>query len=122
MKKPTTRRQFIKQSAVIAGAAALQPVFAAGTEAKVHQATGVKAGEVTDTTAIVWTRLTASPTRKNDGVVIPGRVGKNPPAEVTVPADQIEGACPGAAGLVRLRYGMGEDLKDVVETEWKEVS
>jgi alkaline phosphatase D len=122
MKKSTTRRQFIKTSAVIAGGAVAQPLLAANTEAAAHQATGVKVGEVTDTTAIVWTRLTARPTRKNDGVPMSGHVNKKTHVDASVPVDQIEGACPGAAGRVRLRYGTREDLSDARETEWMEVT
>jgi alkaline phosphatase D len=124
MKKSTTRRQFIKRSAVLAGSAIAPSLLAANSEAAAHQATGVKVGEVTDTSAIVWTRLTASPTRKNDGVVMPKRVGKEAKKklDLTVSADQIEGACPGAAGKIRVRYGTKEDLSDAKETPWMEVS
>ena len=62
MKKPSTRRQFMQRSAALAGGAVVQPLLAVGQGAAAHQASGVKVGEVTDTTAIVWTRLTASPT------------------------------------------------------------
>jgi alkaline phosphatase D len=48
------------------------------------QATGVKVGEVTDTSAVVWTRLTAKEAREADG------------------------ACPGARGRVRVLCG-GKD-------------
>lgn len=87
-----------------------------------HQATGVKVGEITDHSAIVWTRLTAKATRNNDGVVIPGRVGKKGPQKVTASADQIEGACPGAAGRVRVRYGTRDDLSDAVATDWVDLT
>lgn len=61
------------------------------------QATGVKVGEVTDTTAIVWMRVTEKPQREADG------------------------GCPGAPGRVRLRYGRREDLSDAKGTDWKDV-
>ncbi|PHX94049.1 MAG: alkaline phosphatase [Pedosphaera sp.] len=83
---------------------------------------GARAGEVTDTTAIVWTRLTAAPVRNNGGVVIPHRAkdeakrGKSE-SKVNVPVDQLEGACPGASGRVQLRYGTREDLSDAKVTE-----
>jgi alkaline phosphatase D len=125
MKKSiSTRRQFMKRSAVLAGGAVAPSLFAVNSEAATRQATGVKVGEVTDTSAIVWTRLTASPTRKNDGVAMPKRVGKEAKKklDLTVPADQIEGACPGAAGKIRARYGAKEDLSDAKETPWMEVT
>ena len=86
------------------------------------QAMGTRAGEVTDTTAIVWTRLTAAPKRNNNGVVISkqakGRAKKDKnESKVDTPVDQLEGACPGAPGRVRLRYGMSEDLSDATVTE-----
>jgi alkaline phosphatase D len=87
-----------------------------------RQASGVKVGEVTDTTAIVWTRLTASAERNSRGVAITGRVGKGGPRPVTVPVDELEGACPGAAGRIRVRYAAGEDLQDAAETEWVDVN
>lgn len=123
MKRSTTRREFIKSSALVSGSAFVQPLVAASSEAAAHQATGVKVGEVTDTTAIVWTRHTASPTRNRDGVVIP-QPGKKmkAPVEVTVPVDQIEGACPGAPGRIRMRYSTREDLSDAAETDCVEVS
>ena len=82
------------------------------------QATGTRVGEVTDTSAIVWTRLTQNPLRNNNGVVFLKKASKNESEEVTVPVAEIEGACPGREGRVRLRYGLKEDLSDAVETAW----
>ncbi len=79
---------------------------------------GTRAGEVTDTTAIVWTRLTAAPTRNNAGAVVPPLAKRRPgqPSELPAPVDQLEGACPGAPGRVQLRYGTREDLSDARTT------
>ncbi|MBI1312504.1 alkaline phosphatase [bacterium] len=125
-----TRRRFIES----ASAAALAlPHIANAAETKKsdgkntdpgpgpHQATGTRVGEATSNSALVWTRLTQHATRNNDGVVYPGRVNRKNPAKVTVPVAEIEGACPGMAGLVRLRYGQKSDLSDAVETDWIEV-
>jgi alkaline phosphatase D len=90
-----------------------------------RQATGVRVGEMTDTTAIARVRRTSTSQRNNKGVVIPGRAtGKKQEdlAKVTVPVEQLEGACPGAAGKVRLRYGAKKDLRDAIATEWVEVT
>jgi alkaline phosphatase D len=123
MKKSSTRRQFIKHSTVLAGGMMAPPLIGAEGGAAAKQATGTKVGEVRDTSAIVWTRLTASSTRKNDGVVFSPRKGKSEPKpKLTVPASEVEGACPGAAGRIRLRYGTKEDLSDAKETEWMAVS
>lgn len=87
-----------------------------------HQATGVKVGEVTENSAIVWTRLTAKSTRNNDGVVIPQRKNKEPRPEVTVPVAEIEGACPGAAGRIRVRYGLRSGEGETRTTDWADVA
>lgn len=61
-----------------------------------HQATGTRVGEITPTSAVVWTRLTLDRTRNMSGVVIPGRMddykGSALP-QPTVPAEELEGAC-----------------------------
>ena len=96
-----SRRQFLEDSPVVAAGAlaALQWPAVLGAEAPApHQAMGTKVGEVTDTSAIVWTRLTASPTRNNSGVPMQGQIGRKVPQEITVPVAALEGACPGAPG------------------------
>ena len=71
---------------------------------RVHQATGTRVGEVTDHSAIVWTRLTAASTRDDGG-------GK-----------QEEGACPGSPGRVRVRYSITDEFDNATEsTDWVEV-
>jgi alkaline phosphatase D len=71
----------------------------------------------------VWTRLTAASTRNNQGVVIPGRANVPGAAQaVNVPVEELEGACPGAAGRVRVRYGTRADLADAEATGWVEVT
>ncbi len=127
MKSPRiTRRAFVARStAALAGAAisarSAGPNAQAAEAAGPYQAMGTRAGEVTDSTAIVWTRLTAAPTRNNAGIVVPPRVkgeanrGKREP--LAVPVEQLEGACPGAPGRVQVRYGTREDLSDAKVTE-----
>jgi len=84
-----------------------------------HQATGVKVGEVTPDSAIVWMRLTAGSKRKADGVVVKGRAAETLPAGTSV--DDLEGACPGMAGRVRLRYGAGRETDSENTTAWGQV-
>ncbi|HXG09878.1 MAG TPA: alkaline phosphatase D family protein [Gemmataceae bacterium] len=81
-----------------------------------RQATGVKVGEVTDTSAIVWMRVTAKAARNTEGTERKGKPVESPPAAEEV--DKLKGACPGAPGQVRLRYGTREDLSDAQETNW----
>ncbi|HEY2574102.1 MAG TPA: PhoD-like phosphatase N-terminal domain-containing protein, partial [Verrucomicrobiaceae bacterium] len=125
-KSSLSRRQFIRTSA---GAAVAAPLSAALSPTEARQATGVRVGEVTDTTAIVWTRLTKHATRNQSGVVFAAKEkgkakakGGKENAEAVPPVHDIEGACPAAAGQVRVRYSLREDLKDAVETRWVEVA
>ena len=118
-----TRRTFVAgSSAAVAGIVIGGRSTDAAENAGPFQAMGTRAGEVSDTTAIVWTRLTAAPTRNTVGAVVPKR-GKDEAkrgkseSKVTQPVDQLEGACPGAAGRVQLRYGTREDLSDAKTTE-----
>jgi len=116
------RRRFIQTTAT---AALATPWLAQAAGAGPFQATGTRVGEVTDTTAIVWTRLTQAPVRNNQGVAFDkpkkAKGGKEPQQPVP-PAHEIEGACPAASGKARVRYGLKEDLSDAVETPWVEVS
>lgn len=95
--------------------AADQPPASQGPQ----QATGTRVGEVTDSSAIVWTRLTRHAQRNNSGTIIE-KGNKN--RVVQVPVDQIEGACPGMQGRVRVRYGRRDDFGDAAETPWIEVT
>ncbi|MEI7583548.1 alkaline phosphatase D family protein [Runella sp.] len=127
-KTPVTRRAFVKQTASIAlGSSVLSgiPLRIFDENKIIYQAMGTRVGEVTDTSAIIWTRLTSVPVRNNKGVLIPGRMNDYPQGQlpvVTVPVEQLEGACPGVSGFVRVRYGVDENLKTAQTTEWVEVS
>lgn len=118
-----SRRRFLAASA---GTAILLPQATAAAEAESvvgpHQATGARVGEVDQTSAIVWTRLTRNATRNNQGIIFPRKVDRTNYKPTTVPVDQIEGACPGMAGRVRLRYGVNENLQDAAETVWVDVN
>jgi len=89
-----------------------------------YQATGIKIGEVTSDSAIVWTRLTSNPQRVGSEAPMPEviyvdpttgerttrRSGQRPDRKpvVTFPNGStihtIEGAVPGTAGRTRVRY------------------
>lgn len=58
---------------------------------------GFKVGEVTQSSAVVWTRITAERERRANG------------------------AMPGAPGEVRVRYGLTADLSDAAATDWAAV-
>lgn len=86
--------------------------------AQPFQATGVKVGEVTENSAIVWVRLTERAER-NPGD--PGKLTKQHPGdEASVHA--LPGECPGSAGQVRLTYGTQEDVSGAITTAWASVS
>jgi alkaline phosphatase D len=102
---------------VVAVAASLS---AAAVSQETRQATGVKVGEVTPTSVIVWLRVTARPTRNQTGPVQKGAAAKAKAFDGNVA--ELEGACPGAPGQVRLRYGLKQDLSDARETDWVGVS
>lgn len=113
------RRAFLAASAVAPGL-----ISSSGTAADpkvTHQATGVRVGEVTADSAIVWTRLTKHSRRNEKGLLFKGKGTNQEPSTVEVPASEIEGACPGMAGAIRVHYGRSSDLADGLATAWREV-
>ena len=122
-KNPCSRRKFLAGSlAGVASSTALQGGPSANATGTVppndsRQATGVKVGEVSDTGAIVWLRLTAGarPVAGDRGA---------PRGDLTKPeaVARLRGACPGAAGRVRLRYGTDANLTGAKMTEWADVA
>ncbi|MGC3966708.1 MAG: alkaline phosphatase D family protein [Pirellulales bacterium] len=119
------RREFLQAAAAAGGVLPLANVVAVTAadpkSPEIHQATGVKVGEVTATSARIWTRLTKSSARNNGGKVYPGTVKKGQRITVDVPTSEIEGACPGANGRIRIGYAEGSRLHDVRHTEWIDV-
>lgn len=99
---------------------------------KPYQATGVKIGEVTPNSTILWTRLTGNPHRNNDGIPWKPAKKANPakktkeaskaqPNSDDVPLENREGATPGAAGGVRVVYAEKADPSTEKATEWAPV-
>lgn len=109
---------------MVAGCAAVAP-----TRAAVFMADGVKAGEITPDSAIIWTRLTQNPERNVPGVpfpkvqadpkdihIPPGKTAYEANAirvSAPIPAarqlaghalEEMAGAVPGAPGAVRIAY------------------
>lgn len=88
--------------------------------ADVHLGMGFRVGEVTQTSAIVWTRLTAQaepnwkgrppePKTSNTRVLV---------ENLAIPPDQYEGAMPGAAGEVRLVWSTRADFANAQASAW----
>lgn len=88
----------------------------AADEKPTAQATGVKVGEVTTNSALIWTRLTALPERNRNGI----RVTKPATRPAELRAKDLEGACPGAPGRIRVRYAPNPHLTNVEFTDWAE--
>lgn len=116
--KRLSRRRFLGSSLTASGALALtDSSLAKGADPGARQATGVKVGEVTDTSALVWMRLTSASARRAEGVN-PRDAGALRGARL----DEVRFACPGMEGQVRLRYSLREDLRDAGATAWQEVT
>jgi alkaline phosphatase D len=79
-------------------ALALSPQGAAG---EVHFADGVKVGEVTDRSAIIWTRLTRTPDRNRTGLAWPEGADRVPEGHTLA---EMTDAVPGARGEVRVQW------------------
>ncbi len=119
-----SRRSFVVSTSV-AIAAGMSTELIAADPALEHQAMGTRVGEVTPTSAIVWARLTTHPTRNNDGIAFERKVDANKktvPLETTETVDKFQGACPGMAGRLRIRYSTHEDLSEAAETTWADVT
>lgn len=101
-----------------------------------YLATGIKIGEVTETTAIVWVRTTRDAARAGGDapvpvvryrdpesgklrVIVEGHPDREPVVEFPRGAtiDSIEGAVPGAPGEVRVLY-RAEGASDWQQTDW----
>ena len=84
-------------------------------------ATGVKVGEITPTSALVWVRLTREAMRRAAGddpkIYILFAPSAPPPAD----PGALLGACAGAPGSVRVIYGETPDLAGAAATPWREV-
>ncbi len=113
MKTPVTRREAL---AALAGLSA----YAQGSDST-HQATGVKVGEITSDSAVLWTRRTGTVRRLDEGVK---RLGHAPRAARIKPGEDVrtfEGACPGAAGEIRVRVEPVSGRGGRRTLDWQEV-
>lgn len=79
-----------------------------GISAAPFFATGVKIGEVTDSSAVIWARLTAAATRLDPGT--------------GTTATTLKGATPGIDGSMQIRYGTAQDLSSANSTGWVAVT
>ncbi len=84
-----------------------------------RQATGVKVGEVTPSSAIAWMRMTAARARRDDGLV---RQGRPRPLAADVRVEDLHGSAPGAPGRVRFVFSTRENLDGAQRTRWEEAA
>jgi alkaline phosphatase D len=92
----------------------------------VHLGMGIKIGELHSDSAIIWTRVTQHPRRNNEGRGGEGIIGRpmrdqEHPVWERETVDQLHGAMPGTAGLVRLRLSKQQDLSEATVWPWEEV-
>jgi len=90
------------------------------TKVPVHMANGIKIGEVTQNSAIIWARLTIHPERNISGHPFAKSIKKN----VNAPfenLDEMEGATPGIIGEVRIFYKPKSRASEQKSTMWKSV-
>jgi alkaline phosphatase D len=100
---------------------AVSMMFAA--DERVYLAMGFRVGEVTQTSAIVWTRVCSVPVRRQDGIRDLGRPGPKSAEFVPLahPVSEYEGSVPGAEGEVRVHYATNSELQDVKTSPWIQV-
>ena len=103
--------------------ALIYALHSSGTVDAAEMAMGFRVGDVTQHSAIVWTRITADKERKWDGVREPKK--RQPKQDNYVPsqvkvADR-QGASVGADGQVRLRYWPASSANSAAVTDWETV-
>lgn len=93
--------------AVASRPASSTPLVAQDPRSAVFQATGTRVGEVTPTSAIIWTRATSVATRQPAGRV----------SISAIAIDELEGACPGTAGHIWVRYAREDKVRQGGEAD-----
>ena len=90
------------------------------TEIPVYMANGIKIGEVTQNSAIIWVRLTKHPERNIGGQPF----AKSEKRDVKPPfekLEEMEGATPGILGEVRIIYRPNSGSSEQKSMMWKSV-
>jgi len=130
-------KQDLKINLVLALAFALNACSQTAPEGP-YFATGIKIGEVTQSEAIVWVRLTENPVRVGNDAPMPdvkykdpetgelkGRSGRPDIAPIVIypegyNIDNVQGAVPGREGMVKLKY-REEGQEEWIESAWSAV-
>ena len=87
----------------------------------VYMANGIKIGEVSGTSAIIWVRLTKHNNRNIDGKPFPRNSNKARKSAQYVDLSEMEGSVTGAAGEVRLTYWPVQLHSQKKSTKWEAV-
>jgi alkaline phosphatase D len=127
----------ISVAVFLTGFAILSLAFVSQKNEGPYLATGIKIGEVTQTSAIVWARLTITPERVGNDAPMPDIKYKDPKTGeltkksgkatpiVTFPEgytiNTIQGATPGSEGNVRLKY-KAKDAQKWIQLDWHAVN
>ncbi len=87
----------------------------------VHFATGYKIGEVTQSAAVIWTRLTAEPERNWQGII--AKPHESPTRVITeipeIPVHLWEGSARGISGQVRVLVSPSPLFENAITTAWE---
>lgn len=92
----------------------------------VHLGMGIKIGEVTQDSAIIWARVTRDAKRNHEGKAGPDVVGRargkagDHPVMSQEEVDQLVGAVPGADGRLRITYHRTDEMRPRTG-EWQDV-
>ena len=104
------------------GAMLIGSALRAAPPANTRQASGVRVGEITPTSAVLWTRRTTASSRLADGIL---RKAKAPNAFPVKPDEDVrkfEGACPGEPGAVRLHLEPASGRGGRQTLDWVELN
>ncbi len=123
-----SRRAFLATPSLATPLGCVLPRSRTGGEPP-YTAMGERVGEVGPNSAIVHIRLTRAPTRNDRGYTPPyctHSLNYEQRHAVRLPegmrVEDLEGACPGQAGWVRVRYGGDAALADAAITPWAEAT
>jgi alkaline phosphatase D len=86
-----------------------------------HFATGVKTGEVTTDTAVIWTRRTKQSFRNEQGVVRRAHLPKATALDPNTDVNSLEGSAQGGDGYVRCTVEPVSGRAKKIVSEWKPV-
>lgn len=95
--------------------------------AEVHMGNGIKIGEVDSDSAIIWTRLTATPERNTEGQLFPPSIPGDPNSvwPKTQPdfpdLSSMQGSLIGAKGEVRFHYWPAGAQDNTATSKWQTV-